>query len=177
MKNVIGKMENVQYCLYTCYFILSTQMFNPTPLNLPAYPFKITQRDGIYLIFDEIRKKHLVLTPEEWVRQHFNRNLITSKKFPSSLLQIEGGLSLNQTKKRSDILVYDNLGEKIMVIECKAPSVAITQSTFDQAARYNSVYKARWLTVTNGLQHYYAKIDHANGQFMFVEELPDYTAL
>jgi len=152
-------------------------MFNPTPLNLPNYPFKITQKDGLYLIFDEIRKKHLVLTPEEWVRQHFIRYLIALKNFPSSLLKIEGGLSLNQTKKRSDILVYNNLGEKIMVIECKAPSVPITQSTFDQAARYNSIYKAPWLAVTNGLNHYYAKIDHTNGKFFFVQELPAYKDL
>ncbi|MFI5453716.1 type I restriction enzyme HsdR N-terminal domain-containing protein [Pedobacter sp. UC225_61] len=152
-------------------------IFNPTPLNLPHHPFKITQRDDVYFIFDEIRKKHLVLTPEEWVRQHFIHYLIKEKNFPAALLQIEGGLSLNQTRKRSDILVYDNLGEKIMVIECKAPSVAITQATFDQAARYNSVYKARWLVVTNGLQHYYAQIDHTKGKFLFVEELPDYKSL
>lgn len=152
-------------------------MFNPTPLNLPPYPFKITQKDNLHFIFDEIRKKHLVLTPEEWVRQHFIRYLIKEKDFPSALLQIEGGLSLNQTKKRSDILVYDNLGAKIMVIECKAPTVPITQATFDQAARYNSVYKAKWLAVTNGLNHYYAKIDHDNGTFVFVEELPNYREL
>ena len=64
-----------------------------------------------------------------------------------------------------------------MVIECKAPSVAITQATFDQAARYNSVYKTPWLVVTNGLNHYYAKIDHENGRFQFVEELPNYKSL
>lgn len=152
-------------------------MFNPTPLNLPNYPFKITQRDGLIFIFDEIRKKRLVLTPEEWVRQHFIRFLIDEKSFPSALLQIEGGLSLNQTRKRSDILVYNNVGEKIMVIECKAPSVPITQATFDQAARYNSVYKTGWLVVTNGLNHYYAKIDHTNGKFQFVQELPVYKEL
>lgn len=152
-------------------------MFKPTPLNLPPYPFKITEKEGVYFIFDEIRKKHLVLTPEEWVRQHFIQHLLATKNFPSTLLQIEGGLSLNQTRKRSDILVYNKLGEKIMVIECKAPSIAITQATFDQAARYNSVYKANWLAVTNGLNHYYAKIDHTNGKFLFVEELPDYRNL
>ncbi len=152
-------------------------MFTTTPLNLPSYPFKITQKGDLYYIFDEIRKKHLVLTPEEWVRQHFIRYLIGEKGFPSALLQIEGGLSLNQTRKRSDILVYNNLGEKIMVIECKAPSVPITQSTFDQAARYNSVYKARWLAVTNGLEHYFAKIDHGVGAFVFVAELPNYGEL
>jgi hypothetical protein len=152
-------------------------MFNPTPLNLPAYPFKISQKEGIYFIFDEIRKKHLVLTPEEWVRQHFIKYLIREKQFSASLMQIEGGLNLNQTKKRSDVLVYNQNGEKLMVIECKAPSVPITQATFDQAARYNSVYKAKWLTITNGINHYYAKIDHENNTFSFVEELPAYQLL
>ncbi|WAC39327.1 type I restriction enzyme HsdR N-terminal domain-containing protein [Pedobacter sp. SL55] len=152
-------------------------MFNPTPLNLPFYPFKITQRDGLYYIFDEARKKHLVLTPEEWVRQHFIKYLISEKQFPPTLMQIEGGLSLNQTKKRSDILVYTQSGEKLMVIECKAPSVNITQATFDQAARYNAVYKAKWLAITNGLNHYYAEIDHHNKAFKLVEELPTYSQL
>lgn len=152
-------------------------MFNPTPLNLPFHPFKITQRDGMHYIFDEIRKKHLVLTPEEWVRQHFIKYLINEKQFPTTLMQIEGGLSLNQTKKRSDILIYNTVGEKLMVVECKAPSVTITQATFDQAARYNSVYKAKWLAITNGLDHYYAQIDHQNGKFAFVEELPIYGLL
>ena len=151
--------------------------FHPTALNLPQYPFKISKKEDKYFIFDEIRKKHLVLTPEEWVRQHFIQYLIQEKQFPASLLQIEGGLNLNQTKKRSDILVYNNLGEKIMVIECKAPSVALTQATFDQAARYNSVYKTGWLVVTNGLQHFYAKIDHLNESFLFVEELPEFKLL
>lgn len=147
------------------------------PLNLPPYPFRITKKEELYFIFDEIRKKHLVLTPEEWVRQHFVRHLITERNFPSSLLKLEGGLSLNQTRKRSDILVYNNLGQKLMVIECKAPSINITQSTFDQAARYNAVYKTPWLVVTNGLQHYYAKIDHEREQFHFVAELPNYKNL
>ena len=152
-------------------------MFTAIPLNLPPYPFKISQRDDVYFIFDEIRKKHLVLTPEEWVRQHFIRYLINEKAFPSTLLQIEGGLSLNQTKKRSDILVYTNSGEKIMVIECKAPGIRISQAVFDQAARYNSVHQAKWLAVTNGLHHFYAQIDHAASQFIFIEEIPEYNQL
>ena len=148
-----------------------------TPLNLPNYPFKITERQSILYIFDENRKKHLVLTPEEWVRQHFVKYLINDKEFPASLMQIEGGLSLNQRRKRSDILIYNSVGEKLMVIECKAPSIPITQATFDQAARYNSIYKAKWLVVTNGLNHYYAQIDHEQKSFTFVEELPTYNLL
>lgn len=152
-------------------------MFNPIPLHLPPYPFKITKKADQHFIFDEIRKKHLLLTPEEWVRQHFIRYLINEKQFPSGLIRIEGGLKLNELKKRSDILIYNKLGEKIMVVECKAPYIPITQHTFDQAARYNSVYKAKWLVVTNGLHHYYAEIDHQLEQFKFTSELPDYCFL
>lgn len=151
--------------------------FTPTALNLPQYPFKITLKESRYYIFDEIRKKHLVLTPEEWVRQHFIQYLILTKKFPKSLIQLEGGLSLNKLQKRTDIVIFNNEGQRIMVIECKAPAVKITQSVFDQAARYNSVHKTRWLVVTNGLKHCYATIDHQAGQFAFIEELPEYQSL
>lgn len=152
-------------------------MFTPTPLNLPTYPFKIIQKEDVYYIFDETRKKHLVLTPEEWVRQHFIKFLVSEKQFPASLMQIEGGLNLNQTKKRSDVLIYNATGEKLMVVECKAPSVKISQATFDQAARYNKVYQANWLAITNGLNHYYAKIDHKNSTFTWIADLPNFQDL
>lgn len=152
-------------------------MFKPTPLNLPFYPFKITLKENQYYIFDEIRKKQLVLTPEEWVRQHFIQFLVNEKKFPKSLIQIEGGLTLNQLQKRSDVVIFNSQGEKLLVVECKAPKVKITQAVFDQAARYNTVHKAKWLTVTNGLQHFYAQINHAESNFLFFEELPEYKLL
>ncbi|WP_316822793.1 type I restriction enzyme HsdR N-terminal domain-containing protein [Pedobacter gandavensis] len=151
--------------------------FNPTALNLPQYPFKITLKDNKHFIFDEVRKKHLFLTPEEWVRQHFIQYLILIKKFPKTLIQIEGGLTLNQLRKRSDIVIFNTSGERIMVIECKAPTVKITQAVFDQASRYNSVHKAKWLVVTNGLKHCYALIDHQAESFQFIEELPEYQQL
>lgn len=159
-------------------FPIFTEMsFTPIPLNLPHYPFKIRLKDKHHYIFDEIRKKHLVLTPEEWVRQHFIQYLITEKGFPKSLIQIEGGLNLNQLQKRSDIVIFNTSGQKIMVIECKAPSVKISQATFDQAARYNSIHRAPWLAVTNGLQHCYAQIDHTEKKFLFIETLPEYQCL
>jgi len=151
--------------------------FIPTPLNLPPYPFRITLKEEQHFIFDEIRKKHLVLTPEEWVRQHFIHYLIIEKKFPKSLIQIEAGLNLNDRQKRTDIVIFNTAGQRIMVIECKAPGIKISQGVFDQAARYNSVHKAKWLVVTNGLKHCYAQIDHVEESFLFFEELPDYTSL
>jgi hypothetical protein len=157
--------------------IFTEMSFTPTPLNLPYHPFKITLKDSKHFIFDEVRKKHLVLTPEEWVRQHFIQYLISVKGFPKSLIQIEAGLSLNQLQKRTDIVIFNNGGERIMVIECKAPSVKITQKVFDQASTYNSIHKTAWLVVTNGLQHCYAQIDHLKGRFAFVKELPLYQEL
>jgi hypothetical protein len=151
--------------------------FKPIELNLPEHPFKITLKESQYYIFDEIRKRHLVLTPEEWVRQHFIQFLIKEKRFPKSLIQIEAGLTLNTLQKRTDIVVFNTAGERIMVVECKAPGIKISQSVFDQAARYNSVHKAGWLCVTNGIKHCYAKICHDSSAFSFVEELPEYTAL
>jgi hypothetical protein len=148
--------------------------FVPTPLNLPPYPFRITLKAEQHFIFDELRKKHLVLTPEEWVRQHFIHFLILEKKFPRSLIQIEAGLNLNDRQKRTDIVIFNTSGERIMVIECKAPGIKISQGVFDQAARYNSVHKAKWLVVTNGLKHCYAQIDHVASSFLFCEELPIY---
>lgn len=151
--------------------------FTPTPLNLPPHPFRITLKADQYFIFDELRKKHLVLTPEEWVRQHFIQFLIREKKFPRTLMQVEGGLQLNQLHKRTDIVVFNTLGERLMVIECKAPGIKLSQSVFDQAARYNSVHQAKWLVVTNGLRHCYARIDHQQRGFNFFEDLPDYKDL
>jgi len=151
--------------------------FNPVALNLPGYPFKLTKKEEQHYIFDEIRRKHLVLTPEEWVRQHFIQFLILEKKFPKSLIQVEGGLTLNSLQKRTDVVVYNRLGERVMIVECKAPSVKVTQAVFDQAARYNSVHKVKWLVVTNGLVHCYATINHQEGRFAFVEALPDFEGL
>jgi len=116
-------------------------MFKPIPLNLPPFSAKLTQaKDGL-MIFDVLRKKNLVLTPEEWVRQHWIHYLSISKKYPKSLMKTEGGLILNTLQKRSDLLLYNNMGEKILLAEFKAPHIKITQDVFDQIARYNTVHK------------------------------------
>jgi hypothetical protein len=107
------------------------------PLNLPPYPFKISDENGKLTLFDDIRKKHIVITPEEWVRQHFVQYLVNQKKYPKTLIKLEGGLKLNQMAKRTDIVVFNPSGQRILIVECKAPSVAIDQKVFDQVARYN----------------------------------------
>lgn len=149
-------------------------MFDPIPLNLPSYPLRIKEESSGTYIFDEIRKKFLLLTPEEWVRQHLVQFLILDKRYPRSLIKLEGGLKLNSLQKRSDILLFNNLGEKILLVECKAPSVKITQDTFDQIARYNFIHRVQWLLVSNGLQHFCCEIDFEKSSYRFVEELPEY---
>ncbi len=144
------------------------------PLQLPPYPFKITDQSGQLTMFDEIRKKNIVITPEEWVRQHFVQYLIRQKHYPKTLIKLEGGHKLHGMPKRSDIVAYNPGGSKILLVECKAPSVAIDQKTFDQVARYNMVHKVNLMAVTNGLQHYYCRIDFEKRDYQFIEELPDY---
>jgi len=149
-------------------------MFVPMPLNLPTYPAKIHEDGGKLFIFDELRKKNLVLTPEEWVRQHWIQHLIREKKYPRSLIRIEGGLLLNEMRRRSDLVVYDTRGNKILLAEFKSPNVKITQAAFEQIARYNSIHRIPLLLVSNGLQHYYSHIDFDHERFEFLPELPNY---
>ena len=146
------------------------------PLNLPPFPFKISDDNGQLSLFDVIRKRDIILTPEEWVRQHFVQYLINQNGYPKSLIKLEGGHKLHGMAKRTDIVVYNPSGEKILLVECKAPSVKIDQKTFDQIARYNMVHKVRLLAVTNGLQHYYCHIDFEKGDYKFIEQLPVYNA-
>jgi hypothetical protein len=144
------------------------------PLNLPPFPFKITDNDGKLTLFDPIRKKDILITPEEWVRQHFIQYLINQKKYPKSLIKLEGGHKLAGMSRRTDILVYNKQGDKLLLVECKAPSVTINQKTFDQIARYNMVHKVNLLAVTNGLQHYFCSIYFENNCYSFLDDLPNY---
>jgi hypothetical protein len=143
-------------------------------LNLPTSNFRLKSSENKTLIFDNLRKKYLVLTPEEWVRQHFVRFLIDYKKYPISLIALEKQLTINNRKKRTDILVFNTLGTPDIIVECKAPSIKITQDTFDQIARYNLKLKANYLIVTNGLEHFYCKMDFENETYIFLREIPDY---
>ena len=142
-------------------------------LNFPEYTFRFKNSENKPLIFDVIRKKFMVLTPEEWVRQHVVHFLISEKHFSSSLINVEKQLILNNTKKRYDIVAFNNEGSIYLIVECKAPNIAITQDTFDQIARYNLVTNAQYLMVTNGLTHYYCQIDYENERYVFLEEIPE----
>ena len=116
----------------------------------------------------------MVLTPEEWVRQHYVYFLIKEKKYPISLIALEKQLTINNRKKRTDILVFNSDGNPEIIVECKAPSIKITQDTFDQIARYNLKLKANYLVVTNGLEHFYCKMDFENETYIFLKDIPNY---
>ena len=143
-------------------------------LNLPTYKFRIKSTKNKYAIFDIIRKKYVSLTPEEWVRQHFIHYLIEEKKYPPSLMGIEKKLTINNLTKRTDILIFNSDGYPDVLVECKAPNITITQNSFDQIARYNLELKANFLIVTNGLKHFFCKMDFENEKYVFLENIPDY---
>jgi hypothetical protein len=146
-------------------------------LNLPSFDYKIRNDDGKVWIFDGIRKKYLVLTPEEWVRQHFVNYLVTHLHYPRTLIRIEGGLKFNSLRKRSDIVVYDREGLPWMIVECKSPDVPVDASTVRQVSVYNATLKARFITVTNGLQHFCCSIQRDEKKFEMLTEIPPPAAL
>ncbi len=143
-------------------------------LNLPSCDFKLKSNEKQSLIFDKVRKKYVVLTPEEWVRQHFVSFLIREKKYPISLVAVEKQLKVHARTKRTDILVFDAAGGPHIIVECKAPSVKITQDTFDQIARYNLALNATYLIVTNGIGHIVCQMDHEQEKYVFLEKIPSY---
>jgi len=143
-------------------------------LNFPNYSFRFKNSENKVAIFDEIRKKFVVLTPEEWVRQHVVQYLLLEKKYPKSLINVEKLVKVNGLNKRYDIVVFQPNGEIFLLIECKAPEVAISQQTFDQIARYNLKLNAQFLMVTNGLNHYFCQMDFENEKYVFLREAPEF---
>jgi len=143
-------------------------------LNLPEYQLSIRNKGNKNEVFDSIRKKYVILTPEEWVRQNFILFLINEKNYPSSLIAVEKGLKVNNMFRRTDIVLYNSEAEPQMIVECKAPEVSISQDTFDQAARYNISLNVEFLTITNGLHHYCCRINAKDKSISFLKEIPNY---
>ncbi len=146
-------------------------------LNLPEYEFKTRVQNSKTEIFDEVRKKYLILTPEEWVRQNLIKYLINDRGIPAGLIAIEKALKINKMNKRTDIVIYKKTGEPGMIVECKAPSIKIDQKVFEQIARYNMSLKVPVLLVSNGQTHYCCKIDYSENRFSFLESIPNYPDL
>ena len=144
-------------------------------LNLPSFDYKLKKAEGKVWIFDIIRKKYIVLTPEEWVRQHFLHYLFNDLHYPKALTKVEGGLTYNTLSKRSDIVVFDRDAKPWILIECKAPEVKLSENMLHQASTYNATLKARYLTITNGLAHLCAETNWGDGTTRILQELPVYS--
>lgn len=144
-------------------------------LNFPKYSFRIKSSENGFHIFDPIRKKFVVLQPEEWVRQHVVYFLTITKKYPKSLINVEKQLIVNTLKKRYDIVVFKPNGNINILVECKAPEVKIEQTTFDQIAQYNYQLQSDYLMVTNGMDHYFCEMDARNEKYRFLREIPDFS--
>ncbi len=148
------------------------QFCNMEKLNFPDFDFSLKNKQNKPYIFDPVRKKWLILTPEEWVRQHCVQFLLKEKNIPLGLLQVEKKINVNGTEKRYDLVVYNYDQSIVLLIECKAPTVGLTQKAFDQMARYNQVLKSDYLMLTNGLQHFYCQMDYQNSKYVFLADLP-----
>jgi len=146
-------------------------------LNFPVFEFRFTVRNELEFIFDPVRVKYVRLTPEEWVRQHVIAYLNTYKGVPFSLMGVEKLLKLNGLSKRCDVVVYNRNGTPLLLVECKAPGVPVSQAVFDQAARYNLRLQVSYLMITNGLEHYSCLIDYAGNAYSFLEELPAFSEM
>lgn len=137
-------------------------------LKFPKFQFRFKNSENKRFIFDEIRKKYVLLTPEEWVRQHVVQFLINVKQYPKSYINVEKVVKINNMNKRYDVVVFTPTGGIFLLVECKEPLVKITQTVFDQIARYNSSLNAQYLMVTNGINHYYCKLDYTNQKYRFL---------
>lgn len=143
-------------------------------INLPEFePVFKTQGQKNY-IFDSFRKKFVTLTPEEWVRQHWAHFLVNFQSVPKTLLAVETSLTFNNMKKRCDILVYDKLHKPALIVECKAPTVKIDDKTCWQIATYNFIHKAKYLIVSNGIEHFLFSVDFNNHKINRLDNLPDF---
>lgn len=146
-------------------------------LNLPLYEIKTVKQNGKTYILDTLRRKYVSLTPEEWVRQHFVHFLIEHKGYPSSLLANEVELHVGDKKLRCDSVLYNRSAQPVMIIEYKAPTIALSQKVFDQISVYNMLLHVHYLIVSNGLQHYCCRMDYNNHTYTFLTEIPDYNEL
>lgn len=144
-------------------------------LNFPDYKFNIQTFDENIKIFDDFRKKFVVLTPEEWVRQNTAKFLTSELGYPKGLIAIEYNLRINNLKKRADIVIYDHQKHPFLLVECKAPAIKINQETFDQASNYNMQLKVPYLLITNGLKHFCCKVDYKKNKYQFLNKVPYYS--
>ena len=148
-----------------------------TILNFPPFEFKFSEEDGQRKIFDIIRKKHLVLTPEEWVRQHMVHFLIEYKQYPKGLMAIEKSIKMDGLIRRPDIVIYDRDLKPLMIVELKAPEIVLKEDVILQIAMYNKVLKSPFIILSNGIKHFCAKVNYIENRLDFLEDIPEYKHL
>lgn len=142
-------------------------------LNLPAFDVRLERgRDGRVRIFDALRRRFIVVTPEEWVRQHFVNLLVQHLHYPLALMGNEIRLELNGMTRRCDTVVYDREMRPRMIVEYKRPSVELTQKVFAQVARYNLVMRVDYLVVSNGLRHFCCRMDYQQQTYAYLDAIP-----
>lgn len=141
-------------------------------LNFPDYPFKIHAVEDKFMIFDQLRKKYVILTEEEWVRQHMISYIIQEQHIPAGLIRVESGLKYEKLKKRTDILVYDRNGLPYLVIECKSPKIVLAKDVLFQAGIYAKSLNVSFIGVTNGIHHYFWHVDFEQGKTSILSEFP-----
>lgn len=146
-------------------------------INLPAYPFRYKEIGQRKYIFDSFRKKYVLFTPEENVRQHFAHFLASELKYPSGRIGLEVSLKYGSVERRCDIVVYNNNLEPSLIVECKAASIEINKAAFDQVVRYNMVLQSPFIAITNGKRHFCCKLDNETGKWEFLNSFPSYIEL
>ena len=146
-------------------------------LALPKAQLKITKKGDELFVWCVARKKTLVLTPEEWVRQHVIHYLVNDLKVPLGLIASEVSLSINKLSRRCDLIVFSKESKPLLLIECKAVDVPLTENVFHQIAQYNFKLNVDYLMMTNGVHHVYCKIDRVNNKLIYLEKLPVYDDL
>ncbi len=140
-------------------------------LNLPEYAHKITKKNGELYIYDKIRKKNLVFTPEEYVRQQLIC-LLCALEYPLALMRAESGLNYNKRQKRTDLIVYDRFGEPFLLLECKAMYIKLSDNTIFQVSQYNFIIKARYVMISNGVEACFYEMDYINNKHIQLAEIP-----
>ncbi len=144
---------------------------------MPAAELTLKEQDGRTYVFDMLRHRYVVLTPEEWVRQHFVHFLITHKGYPAAMLGNEISFEVGNTKKRCDTVLYDKQARPRMIVEYKAPHISINQKVFDQISRYNMALHVDYLVVSNGLTHYCLRMNYEKSNYAFLPSIPMYGEL
>ncbi len=147
------------------------------PLNFPKANLKLTRKGEVIYVWDIFRKRKLILTPEEWVRQHVLHYLIDHKSIPASLIASEYGIEVNKLIRRCDGVVFNRSGKPLMIIECKAPEIKINEQTLHQIAQYNFTLKVNWLVLTNGIDTVVAFVNVENKSIDYIQEIPSYKDL